>query len=171
MHAMSPTLFQVKGYRARWAQTAISICLIVIGSPIVVTQLLASIPKERLFVLGYVLVLSGFAWIFACWAVSTFGRRLARYASAAVIVMAAADLVEDYFIQQMLGANPSSAWVSKFSTVASAAAVVKWCAALVAVSAIVAVVGLTGRGGTALFRRYILPRIRSDMKEKAARKE
>ena len=63
MHAMSPTLFRVKGYGARWAKTAVSLCLIGIGVAIVVTQLLASIPRERLFVLGYFLALSGFAWI------------------------------------------------------------------------------------------------------------
>src|ERR1700730_12083867 len=164
---MSPTLFRVKGYRARWAKTALSICLIGIGAPIAVAQLFASIPSERLIAFGYVLVLSGFAWIDACWAVSTSGRRLARYAFAAVIIMAAADLVEDYSIQQMLGSKPGSAWLFKFSTVASAAAVIKWCAALLAFSAVVAVMGLSGRGAIALFRRYLLPRIRGDMREKA----
>ena len=164
---MSPTLFRVKGYGARWAKTAVSICLIGIGAPIAVAQLFASIPSERLVVFGYVLALSGFAWIDACWAVSTFGRRLARYAFAAVIIMAAADLVEDYSIQQMLGSKPGSAWLFKFSTVVSAAAVIKCCAALLAFSAIVAVAGLSGRGAIALFRRYLLPRIRPDMREKA----
>jgi hypothetical protein len=166
MHAMSPTLFQVKGYRARWAKTAVSICLIAIGAPIVVAQLLAAVPRERLFILGYFLVLSGFAWIFASWAVSTFGRRMARYAFAAVIIMAAANLAEDFSIQRMLGSKPGSPWLSTFSTVVSAAAVIKCCAAVIAFSAVAAVVGLTGRGAVALFRRYILPRIRRDMKEK-----
>ena len=166
MHAMSPTLFRVKGYGARWAKTVVSLCLIGIGAPIVVTQLLASIPREHLFVLGYFLVLSGFAWIFACWAVSTFGRRMARYAFGAVIIMAVADLVEDCFVQEMLGSKPGSAWVSTFSTVVSAAAVIKCCAALIAFTAIAAVASLIGRGAVALFRRYILPRIRPDMKKK-----
>ena len=97
-----------------------------------------------------------------------FGRRMARYAFAAVIIMAAADLVKNYFIQQMLGSKPGSGWVSTFSTVVSAAAVIKCCAALMAFSGIVAVVGLSGRGAIALFRRYMLPRIRRDMRKKAA---
>ena len=90
---------------------------------------------ESLFVLGYFLVLSGFAWIHRCWAASTFGRRMARYAFAAVIIMAAADLTKDYSLQQMVGAKPGSVGFSTFSTVVSAAAVIKWCAALLAFSA------------------------------------
>jgi len=192
---MSPTLFRVKGYGARWAETALSICLIGIGLAIAMlcyhrahipeleqykygnpkewlpgfkAQQLASLPMEALFVFGYFLVLSGFAWIHRCWAVSTFGRRMARYAFAAVLIMVAADLVKNYCLQQILGAKPGSAWSSTFSTVVSAAAVIKWCAALLAFSAIVAVAGLSGRGAIALFRRYLLPRIRGDMREKAA---
>ena len=191
---MSPTLFRVKGYGARWAKTALSICLIGIGLAIATLcyyrahipeleqykygnpsdwlpgfkkQQLASLRLESLFVLGYFLVLSGVAWIHRCWAVSTFGRRMARYAFAAVIIMAAADLVRNYFLQQLLAAKPGTPWSATFSTVVSAAAVIKWCAMLLAVSAIVAVAGLSLRGATALFRRYLLPRIRGDMREKA----
>ncbi len=193
---MSPTLFRVKGYGVRWAKTALSICLIGIGVAIAMSfyhrahiwdleqykygdpkdwlpgfraHQLASLSVQSLFVLGYFLVLSGFAWIHRCWAVSTFGYRMARYAFAGVIIMAAADLVTDYSLQQVLGAKPGSAWTSPFATVVSAAAVIKWCAALLAFTGIVAVAGLTGRGAIALFRRYILPRIRRDMREKAAK--
>ena len=192
---MSPTLFRVKGYGARWAKTAVSLCLIGIGVAIATwcyhrahipdleqykygdpkewlpgfkAQHLASLRLEGSFVFGYFLALSGFAWIHRCWAVSLFGRRMARYAFAAVIIMAAADLVKDYCLQQILGSKPGWVWFSTFSTVVSAAAVIKWCAALMAFSAIVAVVGLSGRGATALFRRYILPRVRCDMRKKAA---
>jgi hypothetical protein len=193
---MSPTLFRVKGYGARWAKTAVSICLIGIGVAIAMSYYhrahiwdleqykygdpkewlpgfkalqLASLHMESLFVLGYFLVLSGSAWIHRCWAVSTFGRRMARYAFAAVIIMAAADLAKDYSLQQMAGAKPGSVGFSTFSTVVSAAAVIKWCAALMAFSGIAAVAGLSGRGAIALFRRYILPRVRRDMREKAAK--
>ena len=82
---MSPTLFRVKGYGARWAKTAVSICLIGIGSVIALlcyhrahipeleqykygdpkewlpgfkAQQLASLRMEGLFVFGYFLVLS-----------------------------------------------------------------------------------------------------------------
>jgi hypothetical protein len=154
---MRPTLFRVKGYGARWAKTALSICLIGIGLAIATlcyhrahipdleqykygnpkewlpgfkAQQLASLRMEGLFVFGYFLVLSGFAWIHRCWAASTFGRRMGRYAFAAVIIMVAADLVKNYFLQQILGAKPGSEWSSTFSTVVSAAAVIKWCAAL-----------------------------------------
>src|SRR5882757_855026 len=193
---MSATLFRVKGYGARWAKTALSICLIGIGFAIAMlcyhrghiadleqykygnpkewlpgfkAEQLASLRMEGLFVFGYFLVLSGFAWIHRCWAVSSFGRRMAHYAFAAAIIMAAADLVKDYFLQQILGSKPGSAWFSTFSTVVSAAAVIKWCAALLAFTGIAAVAGLSGRGAVALFRRYMLPRIRVDMREKAAK--
>ena len=192
---MSPTLFHVKGYGARWAKTALSICLIGIGVAIAMScyhrahipdleqykygdpkqwlpgfkaQQLASLPTEGLFVFGYFLVLSGFAWIHRCWAVSLSGRRMSHYAFAAVIIMAAADLVTDYFLQQLLGAKPGWVWFPAVSTVVSAAAVTKWCAALMAFSSVAAVVGLSGRGAIALFRRYLLPRFRSDMRKKAA---
>jgi hypothetical protein len=193
---MSPMLFRVKGYGVRWAQTAISICFIGIGVAITLScchrahildleqykygdpkdwlpgfksQQLASLRVEGLFVFGYFLALSGFAWIHRCWAASAFGRRMARYAFAAVIIMAVADLVKDYFLQQILGSKPGSVWFSTFATVVSAAAVIKWCAALLAFSGIAAVVGLSGRGAIALFRRYMLPRVRGDMREKAAK--
>jgi hypothetical protein len=191
---MSPTLFRVKGYGARWAKTTLSICLIGIGLAIAMlcyhrahipdleqykygnpnewlpgfkAQQHAPLRMEGLFVFGYFLALSGFAWIHGCWAVSTFGRRMARYAFAAVIIMAVTDFVKDCFLQQLVVSKPDSAWFSTFSTVVSAAAVIKWCAALMAFSGIAAVVGLSGRGAIALFRRYMLPRIRSDMREKA----
>ena len=141
---MSPTLFRVKGYGARWAKTAVSICLIGIGVAIAMSYYhrahiwdleqykygdpkewlpgfkalqLASLRMESLFVLGYFLVLSGFAWIHRCWAVSTFGRRMARYAFAAVIIMAAADLAKDYLSNRwwapsrvLLGFRRSRPW-------------------------------------------------------------
>ena len=120
------------------------------------------------FVLGYSLVLGGFAWIHRCWAASSFGRRMARYVFAAVVITAAADLVKDYFLQLILHCKPGSAWCSVFSTGISAGAAVKWCAALLALGGIVAVVGLSGRGATGLFQRYAGPRIRCDMRRKAA---
>ena len=132
-------------------------------------QQLASLRIEGLFVFGYFLVLSGFAWIDRCWAVSMSGLRIARYAFAAVIIMVCRRFGKNYFLQQLLDAKPGSDWSSTFSTVVSAAAVIKWCAALLAFSGIVAVAGLSGRGAIALFRRYMLPRIRGDMRKKAAK--
>src|ERR1700722_3994342 len=129
---MSPTLFRVKGYGARWAKTAVSICLIGIGSviaglcehrahipeleqykygdpkewlPGLRAQQLASLRIEDLFFLGYFLVLSGFAWLHRCWAVSTFGRRMGRYAFAAVFMMVAAELVRNWCLKQILAAR------------------------------------------------------------------
>jgi hypothetical protein len=192
---MSPKLLRVKGYRARWGKTAISVGLIASGVAIVAlcyqpahiselerykygaaadwlpgfnAQQLAPLWLEGLFVLGYSLVLGGFAWIHGCWAASSFGRRTARYVFAAVVITAGADLVKDWFLHRLVHRDPHSAWFPVFSTGVSAAAVVKWCAALLALGGLAAVVGLTGRGAIGLFRRYVLPRIREDMREKAA---
>jgi hypothetical protein len=191
-----PKAFRVKGYRARWGQTAISVCFIVIGTAIAAlcyhrahipdlerykygdpkdwlpgfkAQQLAPLRVESFFILGYSLVLSGFAWIYRCWAASWFGRRMARYVFAAVIITAAADFIKDYFLQLILRCKPGSAWCSVFSTGISAAAAVKWCAALLALGGMAAVVGLSGRGATGLFRRYALPLIRKDMREKTSK--
>jgi len=180
---MSPKLFRTKWYRARWFNTAISVLMIAIGvwvavkyyHPAYISDLerykygdskdwlpgfkerpRAPLCVELVFILGYGLVLIGFAWIYRCWAASSFGRNMARYVLAAVIITVAADSAKDCFLDRLLDSGP--AW---FSTVVSAAATIKWCAALLALGGIAAVGGLGGRGATGVFLRHILPRISS----------
>ncbi|HEX3869369.1 MAG TPA: hypothetical protein VHV77_02915, partial [Pirellulales bacterium] len=184
---MSPDLLHVKEKRVRGIKTLASVLLIAIGFWVASSYFRSAnipdlerykygdptkwlkgfeaqppgpLPAEALFVVGYSLLLSGFAWIYRCWAASTFGRRMARYVTTAVFVMAAADLVKDYFLQQILHRDSKSDRFSAFSNAVSAAAVIKWCAALLAITGIVAVLCLFLRGVAAIYRRYLLPGFR-----------
>jgi hypothetical protein len=186
---MSRTLLHVKGYRRRWIKTGISVGLIVVGACIAMLSYypahipdlerymygdshdwltgfrdrqLAPLQLELLFVLGYGLVLIGFACIYRWWATSSFGRAMARYVLVAAIMTVLADWAKDCFLYWRLHSGPAC-----LSTAISAAAAIKWCAGLLALGGVVAVVGLSFRGGTGLFRRYGLPCICPKVNDKA----
>jgi hypothetical protein len=177
---MSQTLLHVKGYRRRWIKTGVSVGLIVVGACIAMLSYyrahipdlerymygdsgdwltgfrdrqLAPLQLELLFVLGYGLVLIGFACIYRWWATSSFGRAMARYVLVAAIMTVLADWAKDCFLYWRLHSGPAC-----LSTAISAAAAIKWCAGLLALGGVVAVVGLSFRGGTGLLRRYGLPK-------------
>jgi hypothetical protein len=195
---MDPKALRMNGYCSRVVKTVISVCLIAIGGAIAAwcyyrahipdlerykygdpatwlpgfkAQQPAPLWAEGLFIVGYGSVLVGFACIYRWWANSPFGRSAARYVLAAVVITVAADLVKDLFLHLILHRERGSAWFPVLSAGISAATAVKWCAALLALGGIAAVVGLGGRGATGLFRRYALPRIRPDLRKNAAEAE
>lgn len=186
---MSPKLPYFKARRTRWITTLISVLAILAGWKIATSfyhlahiadlerykygesnawldklQPLQAAPlgPELLFVLGYGLVLLGFAVIYWSWATSSFGRAAANYVLAAAVFTVLADVVKDSFLSWRLHSGP--AW---YSTVVSAAATVKWCAALLALGGVAAVVGLSGRAFAGFWRIHAWPCICPKARKKA----
>ncbi|OJZ66293.1 hypothetical protein BRW65_27110 [Mycobacterium paraffinicum] len=95
----------------------------------------AALAADLLFIGGYALFLGGCAWIFRLRAISGFGRGLSRYVLTAVAVTVAANVIEDC----LLVITAHIPQVPKILiTATAAAAIVKWCAALLALAGVVA---------------------------------
>lgn len=99
------------------------------------------------FILGYGLLLGGFAWILRRQAVSVFSRAASAYVVAAVAITVIADLIETALLALTLHYGNVT-----LTTATAAAATVKWCAALLALAGVPAVVSIWGRAGMARFR-------------------
>ncbi len=116
-------------------------------------QLPAALSADVWLIVGWGLVLGGFAWIFRLWAVSQFGRATSGYVLAAVGIVVAAEVTEDGLLYLTLHDRPNPTLL----VVATAAtATIKWCAVLLAIGGIPATVGIAGRAFMAWCRMHVL---------------
>jgi hypothetical protein len=120
-----------------------------LGVPGVADRLPGALCPDLLVVLGYFLVLGGFACYFRAWAVSETGRLVAGYVIAAVCITAIADLFEDGLLYVSLHHQKSDILINA----TSATATIKWCALLLALGGIPATVGILFRKAAARSRR------------------
>lgn len=118
------------------------------GVPGVADRIPAYIGADVLVILGYVLVLGGFACYFRTRAASVTGRLVAGYVIAAVALTALANLTEDWLLYRTVHNQKSTILINA----TSAAATVKWCALLIALGGIPTTVGILARKTAARFR-------------------
>jgi hypothetical protein len=109
----------------------------------------AALLADLVFIAGYGLLLAGCAWIFRRRAISGFGRGMSGYVLAAVAVTIVANLIED----GLLVVTAHMAQIpSVLVTATAAAAIVKWCAALLALAGAPAALAIGGREAAARMR-------------------
>jgi hypothetical protein len=173
---MSPKADQANCDCARAMQTWVALGVIAVGSVIamwwfprtnvscvarytygdrascVANLLPPAIRADVWLVVGCGLVLGGFAWIFAVWAISKFGRMAAIYVAVAVGITVGAALVRDWLLGLTL--HPQS-HQAQLITATSAVATIKWCALLLAIGGIPATVGIFLRALAGWSRKYL----------------
>ncbi|WP_156669697.1 hypothetical protein [Mycobacterium sp. E3339] len=118
------------------------------GVPGVADRIPAYVSADLFVILGYVLVLGGFACYFRTRAASVTGRLVAGYVVAAVVLTALADLAEDGLLYLTVHNQKSTILINA----TSAAATVKWCALLIALLGIPTTVGILFRQAAAWCR-------------------
>jgi hypothetical protein len=115
----------------------------------VVDRVRAGLSTDLWFILGYGLVLGGFALIFLLWAISAFGRQSAKYVAAAVGIAVLADVVTYALLNCALSQRHPTELTM---TAAATAWIVKWCALLPAAGGVFATVGICLRAFAARWR-------------------
>jgi hypothetical protein len=118
------------------------------GVPGVADRLPAALCADLFVILGYFLVLVGFACYFRTWSISAAGRLVAGYVIAAVGITAVADLVEDGLLYLTVHHQKSTILINAIS----ATATIKWSALLLALGGIPATVGILFRKAAAWSR-------------------
>jgi hypothetical protein len=122
--------------------------------PAVVDQVRAALAADAVFVVGYGLMLGGFAWVFWLWAISVSGRLAAIYVAAAVGIAFVAGLIEDAVLCFAVHGQHSTSSI----TIIATAATIKWCALLLALVGIPATLGILLRAIAAGWR-YLRARL------------
>lgn len=112
----------------------------------------AALAADYRFIVGYGLLLAGFGWAFRSHAVSSFGRTVSVYVLLAVILTVLADVVENQLLSATLRHEPDP---STLITATTAAAIVKWCMALLAVVGVPATAVILGRYAMAVIRSVV----------------